>query len=100
MSIVNIGDVKTFKLDSLTKDYALKPLEEAAEIYGAYQDFSKIEDDFKRKEAAISLLNECADTIQATCNVVAALELELGEKISFTDYMMYCQVRNTARGRM
>lgn len=41
------------------------------------------------------LLDECADVIQATCNLVAAFNVE-----DFTDEMTECADRNRRRGRM
>lgn len=80
---VNIGEVATFPGVKPDKAQALKVLEEAAEVFGAWQAF----DDYE-------LLYECADVIQATCNLVAAFGVS-----DFAPYMEECRIRNEERGR-
>ena len=80
---VNIGEVATFHGVKPDKAQALKVLEEAAEVFGAWQAF----DDYE-------LLYECADVIQATCNLVAAFGVS-----DFAPYMEECRIRNEERGR-
>ncbi len=95
MNSVNIGEVKVFKGVEPSKEYALKALEEAAEVYGAWQNWSS--DIMNRDTKALikqELLNECADVIQATCNLISALGME-----DFSEYMEVCQKRNERRGR-
>lgn len=81
---VNIGEVATFPGVKPDKAQALKVLEEAAEVFGAWQAF----DDYE-------LLYECADVIQATCNLVAAFGVS-----DFAPYMEECRTRNEERGRL
>lgn len=81
---VNIGEVATFPGAKPDKAQALKVLEEAAEVFGAWQAF----DDYE-------LFYECADVIQATCNLVAAFGVS-----DFAPYMEECRMRNEERGRM
>lgn len=80
---VNIGKVATFPGAKPDKAQALKVLEEAAEVFGAWQAF----DDYE-------LFYECADVIQATCNLVAAFGIS-----DFAPYMEECRTRNEERGR-
>lgn len=80
---VNIGEVATFPCVKPDKAQALKVLEEAAEVFGAWQAF----DDYE-------LFYECADVIQATCNLVVAFGVS-----DFAPYMEECRIRNEERGR-
>lgn len=71
-------------------------LEEAAEVFAAWQSWNKIEDQplsifYKQNE----LLDECADVIQAVCNLVSALGIN-----DLTPYMQACEERNHKRGRL
>lgn len=89
---VSIGDVATFPGAKADKAQALKVLEEAAEVFGAWQQF----DD--GKSPALSrwlVLAECADVIQATCNLVAGMGVA-----DFTPYVAMCRTRNEERGRL
>ena len=93
---VNIGTVRTFDHVEPNKKHALKPLEEAAEVFAAWQSWNKIEDQplsifYKQNE----LLDECADVIQAVCNLVCALGIN-----DLTPYMQACEERNHKRGRL
>ena len=51
--------------------------------------------DNARKFAKVALLNECADVIQATCNLVSAYGVS-----EFRTRMADCRLRNEERGRM
>lgn len=87
---VNIGEVATFPGAKADKAQALKVLEEAAEVFGAWQ-----YDDIK--SSAISrwrVLAECADVIQATCNLIAGMGVT-----DFAPHMDMCRARNEERGR-
>ncbi len=93
---VEIGTVQTFAGVKPDKAQALKVLEEAAEVFGAWQlledaDPYADEDTF----GAVPLMIECADVIQATCNLLAAYGV-----VDFTAYMEACRKRNVERGRM
>ncbi len=93
---VEIGTVQTFADVKPDKAQALKVLEEAAEVFGAWQlwddlDQGEKDDGFN----VICLMNECADVIQATCNLLAAYEVK-----DFTGFMEACRKRNVKRGRM
>lgn len=88
---VNIGKVATFPGVKADKAQALKVLEEAAEVFGAWQQFDDGE------SPALSrwlVLAECADVIQATCNLIAALGVT-----DFAQNVEECRERNEERGR-
>ena len=88
--MVKIPPVRTFQGVAPDKAQALKPLEEAAEVLGAWQS-THLPDDRRREQ----VLAECADVIQATLNLVAAYGVE-----DFRPYMKACERRNRERGRI
>lgn len=88
---VNIGEVATFPDAKADKAQALKVLEEAAEVFGAWQEA----DDYGFADFLVEpVLDECADVIQATCNLIAGLGAS-----SFVSWMDDCRERNEKRGR-
>lgn len=88
---VKIGEVATFPGVKADKAQALKVLEEAADVFGSWQALDTGEcSSFKR----IDLLDECADVIQATCNLIAGMGVA-----DFTPYVDMCRERNEERGR-
>lgn len=104
--MVKIGNVETFKDVKPDKVQALKVLEEAAEVFGAWQDMERerakclsygneSSGDGDANAMRECLLDECADVIQATCNLIAALGV-----YDFTEYMRDCEDRNRKRGRL
>lgn len=99
--MVTIPPVRTFEGVEADKAQALKPLEEAAEVFAAWQDFDRTKswgddwDEFlAHNDAALSLVDECADVIQAVCNLLAALGVD-----DLTEAMAACERRNRERGR-
>lgn len=73
-------------------------MEEAAEVFGAWQLFEKHklpEEDMVTRVLAKRLLDECADVIQAVCNLAAALGVT-----DMEPYMKDCEKRNRERGRL
>ena len=90
--MVRIGDVETFPDVQPDKEQAKKVLEEAAEVFGAWQAW---ENEPWRISNTEALLDECADVIQAVANMLAAI----GEE-DFTEYMRACEERNRERGRL
>ena len=106
--------MKYTKLDSVrasqdaraNKEQALKVLEEAAEVFGAWQvresyDTETIGEIYTPEQCmsirAINdgnLLDELADTIQACCNLASALGVT-----DMTPYLAACEERNRKRGR-
>lgn len=105
--MVEIGSVQTFPDARADKAQALKVLEEASEVHGAWKQW----DEWDRGEIADGMRNgvvqamsrfsrervleECADVVQAVCNLVAALGVE-----DFRLYMKACERRNRERGRI
>lgn len=82
------------------KVQALKPLEEAAEAFGAWQDC----DDMRyspimtaRRAYRDDLIDECLDTVQATVNLLAAVGATQGEVDAAIRRM---DERNQERGRL
>lgn len=90
---VNVGEVAAFPAVKADKAQALKVLEEAAEVFGAWQVFNADQDG--NTSAIFLLLDECADVIQAVSNLVAALNV-----VNFAPYMDDCRERNEERGRL
>lgn len=88
---VKIGEVATFPDAKADKSQALKVLEEAAEVFGAWQALDTGECSSRKR---IAVLNECADVIQAVANLIDAM----GER-DFAPYMDACRERNEKRGR-
>ena len=88
---VIIGKVTTFANVQPDKAQALKVIEEAAEVFSAWEDWSHTHD----PELPPPLVDECADVIEATCNLLAALGVD-----DMTDAMRTCEERNRARGRL
>lgn len=86
--------VRPFPEVSLDKEQALKPLEEAAEAFGAWQiedsmTGSEVSQDVRRR-----IVEECADVIQAAVNLAAAAGCN-----DMTHPMVECYRRNHERGR-
>lgn len=85
---VRVGSVRRFDEVKLDDAQALKPLEAAAEAFGTWRRYDA--EDWKDV-----FLAECADVIQATLNLVAALGVE-----DFRPWMDECERRNRERGRI
>ena len=97
---VRVGSVRRFDHIEQDKEQALKPLEEAAEVFGACQAMTSAElshggDCVLTRLWRKRVLDECSDVIQATLNLVAALGVE-----DFRPYMKACERRNRERGRI
>lgn len=92
---VEIGTVQTFGDVRRDKAQVLKVLEEAAEVFGAWQLWDDLDPDEKRDGFnVICLMSKCADVIQATCNLIAVHGVT-----DFTTFMDTCRRRNVERGR-
>lgn len=113
MADFDLGLVRTFRDVRVDKAQALKPLEEAAEVFGAYQNmmvcaetYAAVEDDIDGKareftERAFigyreSMVDECADVCQAVVNLLAALRVDGDE---WAAAIGRCEKRNRERGR-
>ena len=97
---VQMGSVRRFDNAYADKAQALKPLEEASEVHGAWQAWASAMlvhggDCVLARLWRKRLLDECADVIQATLNLVAALGVE-----DFRPWMKECERRNRERGRI
>lgn len=97
-----LPSVRVFDEVDADKAHALKPLEEAAEVFGEWQKYNRTKDwdkDFDKyiesNEAAMALVDECCDTISAVCNLLAAFGVH-----DLTEPMRRCRERNAERGRI
>lgn len=93
-------NLRTFREVRDDKAQALKPLEEAAEAFGAWQQC----DDYREcrltaftGELRRDLIDECLDTVQATVNLLAAVGATQGEVDAAIRRM---DERNCERGRL
>ena len=89
---VRVGAVATFEGVKPDKAQAMKVLEEAAEVFGAWQVWDRGTD--YRPVSRIIVLDEIADVVQAACNLAAAFGVT-----DFAPYMQDCRIRNEERGR-
>lgn len=88
-------NMRVFNGVSDSKRQALKPLEEAAEVFGAWQKC----DDMRYATTTIreDLIDECMDTVQAIANLLAAVGTTQGEVDAAIKRM---DERNGDRGRL
>lgn len=101
MSAFDLGAVSTFRDVRADKAQALKPLEEAAEVFGAWQNCMNRT---KKCESItchgctkfLLILDECADVCQAVANLLAALGVDGDE---WAAAVGRCEKRNRERGR-
>lgn len=104
MTYIKLGGVRAFQGAVPDKAQALKVLEEAAEVFGAWQEAEISKTAYAEPEErevngyafgyGEVLLDEIADTIQASCNLAAALGVT-----DLTPYLARCEERNRERGR-
>lgn len=80
-----------------SKGQALKPLEEAAEVFGAWQEFNGMRNMPAWKDMRDDLIDECMDTVQAVANLLAAVGATQGEVDAAIKRM---DERNGDRGRL
>ena len=92
-------NMRVFNDVSDSKGQALKPLEEAAEIFGAWQArdnmhfVSRVACEAFRRD----IIDECVDTVQAAANMLAAVGATQGEVDAAIKRM---DERNGDRGRL
>lgn len=91
MKTINVGEVAVFDNVEPSKEQALKPLEEAAEVFGAWQKWNET----KNIEEATRIFEEIADTVQACVNLAAAVGA-----MDLTYAIENCKKRNIKRGRI
>ena len=95
MRYVKLGAVRAFPGAVPDKAQALKPLEEAAEVFGAWQLMrDTVESGLNAKYEKADLIDEIADTVQACCNLASALGVT-----DLTPHLAACEERNRERGR-
>ena len=95
MTFIKLGGVRAFPGAVPDKAQALKPLEKAAEVFGAWQLMrDTVESELNAKYEKADLIDEIADTIQACCNLAAALGVT-----DLTPHLAACEERNRERGR-
>ena len=83
-----LGEVRTFPNVRADKEQALKPLEEAAEVFSAWESWTEC------NGSSDQILEEIADCITACCNLAAALGCE-----DMRPYLQEAELRNKKRGR-
>lgn len=90
-------NMHVFNNVSDSKGQALKPLEEAAGAFGAWQEFDSMRNVPARRDMRDGLIDECVDTVQAIVNLLAAVSATQGE----VDAAIRClDERNGGRGRL
>lgn len=100
MTFVKLGAVRAFPGAVPDKAQALKVLEEAAEVVEAFKradpgDVLPVARQFPDcNKRILPLVDEIADTIQACCNLAAALGVD-----DLAPYLARCEERNRERGR-
>lgn len=92
---VIVGSVATFDGVRPDKELALKVLEEASEVYSAWQAWNEYPDAEVKGECYQAVMEECADVIQATANLAKAMGCD-----DMRLDMMDCEDRNRRRGRI
>ena len=90
-------NIRVFNDVSDGKGQALKPLEEAAEVFGAWQGFDGMRGVPAWRGMRDDIIDECMDTVQATANLLAAVGATQGEVDAAIRRM---DERNGDRGRL
>lgn len=92
-------NMRVFNDVSDSKGQALKPLEEAAGVFGAWQkcDDMRYATTTIREAFCEDLIDECMDTVQAIANLLAAVGATQGEVDAAIKRM---DERNGDRGRL
>lgn len=95
MTYIKLGSVRAFPNAKPDKPQALKVLEEAAEVFGAWQLMRDTRGaGLNPRHETAYLMDEIADTIQASCNLASALGVT-----DLIPYLARCEERNRKRGR-
>lgn len=95
MTFIKLGAVRAFPGAAPDKAQALKVLEEAAEVFGAWQEYEYGTEEQRSSESTTYfIVNEIADAIQACVNLASALGVT-----DLTPYLAHCEERNRDRGR-
>lgn len=98
--MVEIGSVATFEAVVANKEQAVKVLEEAAELYAAWQEWAALDHNEQGymedlQAAVMAMRAECADLIQAACNLMEGIGAR-----DLNGAMQACRLRNELRGRV
>lgn len=72
-------NMRVFNKVNDDKHQALKPLEEAAGVFGAWREFDSMRDVPTWGNMRDDLIDECMGTVQATANLLAAIGATQGE---------------------
>lgn len=92
---VHVGDVYTVQGAKADKAQALKVLEEAAEVFSAWEDYDAAATTTDRRITAAALLQECADVVTAVAGILAAFNMEDAQPL-----FNCCKRFNEQRGRV
>lgn len=93
-------NLRTFREVRDDKAQALKPLEEAAEVFGAWQNCDGIRQSqimTARRAFRVDLIDECMDVVQAVVNL---LDAEGFTQEDVDAAIERCNARNRERGRL
>jgi NTP pyrophosphatase (non-canonical NTP hydrolase) len=93
---VNIGEVTTFPHPKRDQEQMNKILEEVNELFVEWRKVDKCGCDVSHHCPNVDrLIEEAADTIEAICNLLAALGVD-----DMREAMHACEERNRERGRL
>lgn len=93
-------NTRVFRKVEDSKGRALKPLEEAAEVFGAWQELDSMRNSpflSAWRDMRDDLIDECMDTVQAIANLLAAIGATQGEVDAAIKRL---DERNGNRGRL
>lgn len=95
-----LSNTRIFNKVNDSKGQALKPLEEAAEVFGAWQELDNMRNSpflSAWRDVRDCLIDECMDTVQAIANLLAAIGATQGE---IDAAIRRLDKRNGDRGRL
>lgn len=98
---VNVGTVTTWDTGCTPREQVEKMASEVMEVFEAVSWYSRTRttDDWdthvEKNDAFTDVMDECADVITATCNLLSMLGIT-----DFTDMMRECAERQRERGRL
>lgn len=93
-------NTRVFRKVEDSKGQALKPLEEAAEVFGAWQELDSMRNSpflSAWRDMRDDIIDECMDTVQAIANLLAAIGATQGEVDAAIKRL---DERNGNRGRL
>ena len=102
---MSLPSVRVFDEVDADKAQALKVVEEACEVFGAWQQCEQapsvaslvpgLDAGSYAEMCRDALVSECCDVVQAVCNLLSALDV-----YDLAEDMRACRRRNQARGRI